>query len=36
MAVNKSDVLKKNRNIKSKTDLAQLFKLIYKKKDSFH
>ena len=35
MAVNKSDVLKKNRNIKSKTDLAQLFKLIYKKKGFF-
>lgn len=35
MALNKSNVLKKNRNIKSKTDLTQLFKLIYEKKSFF-
>jgi len=35
MAFNKSNVLKKNRNIKSKTDLTQLFKLIYEKKSFF-
>lgn len=35
MAFNKSNILKKNRNIKSKTDLTQLFKLIYEKKSFF-
>jgi len=35
MALNKSNVLKKNRNIKPKTDLTQLFKLIYEKKSFF-
>jgi len=35
MALNKSNVLKKNRNIKQKTDLTQLFKLIYEKKGFF-
>jgi FtsH-binding integral membrane protein len=35
MAVNKSNVLKKNRNIKQKTDITQLFKLIYEKKSFF-
>jgi FtsH-binding integral membrane protein len=35
MAFNKSNVLKKNRNIKQKTDLSQLFKLIYEKKGFF-
>lgn len=35
MALNKSNVLKKNRNIKQKTDITQLFKLIYEKKSFF-
>jgi len=35
MALNKSIVLKKNRNIKQKTDITQLFKLIYEKKSFF-
>lgn len=35
MALNKSNVLNKNRNIKPKTDLTQLFKLIYEKKSFF-
>lgn len=35
MAFNKSNVLKKNRNIKQKTDITQLFKLIYEKKSFF-
>jgi len=35
MALNKSYVLKKNRNIKQKTDITQLFKLIYEKKSFF-
>jgi len=35
MPVNKLNVLKKNRNIKPKTDLSQLFKLIYEKKGFF-
>jgi FtsH-binding integral membrane protein len=35
MAFKKSNVLKKNRNIKQKTDLSQLFKLIYEKKGFF-
>jgi FtsH-binding integral membrane protein len=35
MALNKSNVLKKNRNIKQNTDITQLFKLIYEKKSFF-
>ena len=35
MALNKSNALKKNRNIKQKTDITQLFKLIYEKKSFF-
>jgi len=35
MSLNKSNLLKKNRNIKQKTDITQLFKLIYEKKSFF-